>query len=291
MTTMNRLLFPGNVSFKHVTAVAEDEFLHIEPSRVKKWQAQDISGRTEMMPREIFNFSLVYQIPGSWEELVEEVKPNLPWAEDHFQERVGGQPLNPPPSEKYWPFAQQGNAAHKADEKFSHTYPERFWPKFANVGERTADNGRQVFVPHVGIRFGYGDLEDVIQQLINDPTTRQAYLPVWFPEDTGATSGQRVPCTLGYHFMVRGGKLLVTYYIRSCDYMRHFRDDVYMAVRLGQWVAHEISVGSTQGAEVIASVLTMHIANFHVFEGDVPELQRRQDEQKKALDSRLAQYL
>jgi len=268
MTTTSNL-FRG--PFHVITKAIEQNFLAQPTSESNSWQSQDVSSRPEMQPRELANTTVIYDLPRTHDQLIAEVEPNLPWAFDHFQERVSGMPFNPPPSEKYWPYAQQGNAAHKAGEKFSHTYPERFWPKYANQGE-TRPNGRQVFVPHNGIRYEYGDLEDLVNQLINDPTTRQAYLPVWFPEDTGAVHGQRVPCTLGYHFMVRGHELTITYYIRSCDYIRHFRDDVYMAARLAEWVAHQMNVGMTQGAEVRATGMVMHIANFHVFEGDVPAL-------------------
>lgn len=191
------------------------------------------------------------------------VKPNLPWAEDHFLERVSGEPLNPPPSESYWPFAQQGNAAHKKDQQFSHTYPERFWPRHA--GEE-ADQAWDISSPtnrgHWGIRYRYGDLEDLVKILQRNSRSRQAYLPVWFPEDLAAAdAGLRVPCTLGYHFQLqRDDYLHMSYYMRSCDLVRFFRDDVYMAGRLLQWVAHE--TGMRPGK------MMMYIANIHAFEGD-----------------------
>lgn len=184
----------------------------------------------------------------------------MPWAEDQFLERVSGQPLNPPPSEAWWPYAQAGNAAHKTDEKFSHTYPERFWPKRAGAGpDMRFTDWQEGECDAYGIRYPYGDLNDVVAQLEKDRTTRQAYLPVFFPEDTGAVEGQRVPCTLGYHFLWRR-QLNVTYFIRSCDFVRHFTDDAYMAARLGQWVAEK--VGADTGA------LTMHIVSLHIFEAD-----------------------
>lgn len=197
---------------------------------------------------EVEDITLMMDIPSTLEELQDEVKPNLPWAEEHFGERVSGIPYNPPPSHVRWPFAQAGNSQHLSDQKFSHTYPERFWPKFA---------GGDGFQANFGIRYVYGDLEDLIQLLKRNPHTRQAYLPVWFPEDTGAINGQRVPCTLGYHFLVRNGGLKIVYYIRSCDFFRHFNDDVYMAARLAQHVGVAIGVPATR--------LVMHISSMHIF--------------------------
>lgn len=217
--------------------------------------------------RELLNVSFDVMIRNNVEGWQRVIEPNLPWAEEHFLERVSGQPVNPPPSHVRWPYAQQGNNEHiDRQGQFSHTYPERFWPRFANIEGTTYEN-RQVFVPHTGIHYEYGDLEDLIEILERNPYSRQAYLPVWFPEDlTAARVGHRVPCSLGYHFLYRNGGLYCTYYLRSCDFVRFFRDDVYMAGRLAQWVANRLKVP--------VGTLTVHIVNLHCFVGDVPKLQR-----------------
>lgn len=260
-----------------------------------RWQSQDVSARPEMRTHELWNVHIEYHMPRTPQALVYHVKPNLPWAEDHFQERVSGEPLNPPPSNEWWPFAQRGNAAHKGDGvKFSHTYPERFWPKYTGTKvlrpgylpngeyEYRADGiynvdgfaAIKMELPaeayehklRKGVRFDYGDLSDVVDLLKRDPFTRQAYLPVWFPEDTGAVHGERVPCSLGYHFVRNGSQLDCNYFMRSCDYFRHFRDDVYLAVRLTEWVMDKIS----QADEWYPTLgrLNMFISNLHCFAGD-----------------------
>lgn len=234
------------------------------PVDVGQWQGLDVKGDTSKVTWELREAVLGLRMPDSIEAAQLEYSPNLPWAEDHFQERVGGKPLNPPPSNAWWPFAQAGHEAHLRGGKFSHTYPERFWPQYADL-----DGGLDLWAdprPRQGIRFRYGDLDDVVQRLVANPYTRQAYLPVWFPEDTGAPDGERVPCTLGYHFMVRQDMVHVTYHIRACDFMRHFRDDVYMAVRLGQWVRDQLE--ERAGLWLQMGDLTMHIGSFHIFEGD-----------------------
>lgn len=236
-----------------------------EPFDRGEVHAQKVT-QPEMVTREVRDVTLQIKVPESEVLLAGITRCNLPWAEDHFQERVSGQPLNPPPAEAWWPYAQSGNAAHKKGEKFSHTYPERFWPVFANVGGKCADSERVIAVPHVGIRFEYGDLGTLIEVLKKNPRSRQAYLPVWFPEDLRAAQlGERVPCTLGYHFMQHpDGKLHATYYMRSCDLVRFFRDDCYMAGRLLQWIAG--GVGMAPGN------LRLHISSLHAFVGDEPHL-------------------
>lgn len=217
--------------------------------KVGEWQGIHNPDIPQAETIEVEDVSLYFEIGEAMEDLQDDVEPNLPWAEEHFQERISGVPSNPPPSHVRWPFAQRGNEEHvNSDSKFSHTYPERIWPKFAGGNE---------FSANFGIRYGYGDLNDVVDLLRKHPGTRQAYLPIWFPEDTGAVDGQRVPCSLGYHFMIRNGVMKVVYYIRSCDFFRHFNDDVYMAARLCQWVAEQVGVKPGK--------LVMHISSLHIF--------------------------
>lgn len=220
---------------------------------VGEWQAIRNPDMPQMATIEAEDVSFTYNLPRTVDELAAEVRPNRDWADEHFAERVSGIPYNPPPSHVRWPYAQKSNAEH-VDEttKFSHTYPERFWPKGVKSGR-----WESVEAANFGLRFAYGDLGDLVNLLRDRPGTRQAYLPVWYPEDTGAVSEQRVPCTLGYHFLVRNGELKVVYYIRSCDFFRHFRDDVYLAARLGMWVADQIGVRATR--------LVMHVSSMHVF--------------------------
>lgn len=241
-----------------------------EEVEVGEWQSQDVRDKPHMVSRELTHVRFIHTIAHSVKGLQHDISPNLPWAEDHFLERVSGIPYNPPPSEAWWPYAVAGNAEHKDGEKFSHTYPERMWPKMANVGE-TRPNRRQVFVPHNGIRYEYGDLEDLVEQLVKNPQTRQAYLPIWFPEDTGAVAGQRVPCTLGYHFLIRNHHLDIVYYIRSCDLLRHFTDDVYMACRLAQFVAGKLT--ERRHPDIRVNQLVMYISSLHIFRGDYERIE------------------
>jgi len=266
-------------TFREIQYGLTQAFLHSgKVVDVGEWQSIRRSERDLPQQRtvELQNVVFSYPIAPTMEELQEDIKPNHPFAEAQFQDRVGGVPLNPPPSDKLWPWA-----AHLDDSKpqgqYSHTYPERFWPKKAGQAKQVMDSKLEGGVlPHRGVRFDYGDLQDVVSQLAKSPHTRQAYLPVWFPEDTGAVHGERVPCTLGYHFLLREGKLHITYFIRSVDFFRHFPDDVYMACRLCQWVLDRInSMGDFfDWPFTKCGTLTMHMCSLHVFEAERKRLER-----------------
>ena len=69
-----------------------------------------------------------------------------------------------------------------------------------------------------------------------------------------------MPCSLGYHFLYRDNALSVYYYLRSCDIVRHFRDDLYLTAQLLRYVADEVKlpVGN----------MTTHISSLHCFVND-----------------------
>lgn len=224
--------------------------------KTERWQA--IESPDDMW--EVMNHSFQMFTPQTIEELIDEIRPNLPWADDHFSERVGGLPLNPPPSNEWWPFNQKKNEKFKKDDKFSHTYPERIWPKYAS------DNPSSIME---GIRYEYGDFGDLLDLLQREPYTRQAFLPIWFPEDTGSHHRERVPCTIGYHFMRRGDHLHISYFIRSCDIIRHFRDDIYLACRKLFWVLESMKERDYETwKDVNPGYFAMHIVSLHCFAGE-----------------------
>jgi hypothetical protein len=261
-------------NFSAVIAAARQRLIDVGKwVKGDQWQSIDISNKPEMVTREVLNFSFqVAVMSEALADLRKDIKPNLPWADDHFQERVGGEPLNPGVQWSKWPW---GNSADKFRNlpggKFSHTYMERFWPKFADWtnGGKLGDNDEVPPEARSGIRYAYGDLNALIQHLAKHPLSRQAYLPIWFPEDTGVEHGERVPCTLGYHFIHRDGYFHTVYYIRSCDVVRHFQDDIYLAVRLKLWILERLRELDPKWKKVQPGFFTMHITSLHAFKHDM----------------------
>lgn len=267
---MLTLTVPPDGGFEDVVKTLRHRFMDGLAERVEVGEWQAVVGKTEFSATyELEDISFEISVPESKEEWAQEIRPNLPWAEDHFQERVSGLPLNPAPSHEWWPFNVNKNKLHIKQGKFSHTYPERMWPRYASATDNLNDRPTGSDGSNRGIRYRYGDLEDLVNLLKTRPHTRQAYLPIWFPEDTGAHHGERVPCTIGYHFLTRNGKTKIIYHMRSCDFIRYFRDDVYMAGRLLQWVCERVGTKPSK--------LVMHISSMHIFDADLIIMKQRRN--------------
>lgn len=277
-------------------AIADTKYALEKRSKIvhpNKWQGKDVSQSPEMATHELLHHSIRVNmggmrvpstaIGGTLGTLQQDINPNLPWADNHFEERVCGAPINPGVQWAHWPFGLSAQKFLDDEGKFNHNYMERYWPKQAggkNYPTATPEQfwdlhknyeGRGTDYSMRGIRYEYGDLDDVVNLLCGDPLTRQAYLPVWFPEDTGG-GDKRAPCTLGYHFIMRDSRLDITYYIRSCDYLRHFRDDIYLTVRLLLWVLDRCRERSNLWDDITPGDFLMHVTSLHIFRNDYRQL-------------------
>lgn len=239
-----------------------------------RWQSVDLPKIEGARMREVFDIyfrvTLGDERTPSLDEFRRDIGPNLPWADNAFKERVYGAPWNPGVQWANWPWARSASN-FKQPGTFSHSYAERYWPKLGGNqwNDRfEVDHVATILEMHQGLRFPYGDLRDVVQHLAKDPLSRQAYLPVWFPEDTGVVHGERVPCSIGYHFIQRDGYFHCSYFIRSCDYVRHFRDDLYMTLRLQLWVLDELQKLDPFWMRIRPGYLIFHCTSLHCFEQD-----------------------
>ena len=159
---------------------------------------------------------------------------NQPWADAEFKERIMEGFSNP--GEAYKLREEVWNE-FLHDGKFAYTY-----------------NGR--------LRHN-NQLEKVISRLKEDPDSRQLWISLWNPAiDPDRLGGvSRVPCSLGYNFQVRNSRLNMHYVMRSCDFATHFRNDVYLAIKLLEYVAQQVNyeVGD----------FTHTIFSLHVYQKDV----------------------
>lgn len=161
-----------------------------------------------------------------------DLNPIQPWADLEWEERVS---LWVNPGEAWKSRAEVWAEFLNSDGRFAYTYSERLsW----NIGR-------------------------IVAELKLHPESRQLYLGIWEPvNDIHYLGGKaRVPCSLGYWFLYRQGRLGMTYFQRSCDYSTHMQNDLYLATKMLQFVAKE--------AGVIPGHLIHWIGSLHVYTKDV----------------------
>lgn len=269
------------MSFRALRNQIKDRFIkEARPVHTGTWQGVDISERPEAVMYELLNVTATVPLDRHADEdaFRRDIAPNLPWADDHFRERIGGTPINPGIEWANWPWGDSAEKALNEHGMFNHNYMERLWPKFAGHAPRPTTTwtdfidaihelpgkGKDI-KPHRGIRWEYGDLLSLCDLIRRDPYTRQAWIPLFFPEDTGIGDGGRKPCTLGYQFILRDNRVHVYYPLRSCDFAHHMQDDIYLAVRLLMWVKNQ---GSVEWQDAQLGSYSMHCTSLHVFTND-----------------------
>jgi thymidylate synthase len=252
--------------------------------KTERWQGVDVSNNPAAVTYEMKHVYFEVDLAGveDLDHWRQDIGPNLPWADDHFAERVCGSPLNPGKEWANWPWATSANKFREADGIFNHSYSERLWPKYPRHGNGGLyeGHGQLRTIPKVnsspmfGIgRVPYGDLQDLVELLASEPYTRQAVIPLFFPQDTGRGDGGRKPCTLLYNFLVRNKKIDITYPMRSVDLRRHFLDDCYLAIRLLMWVLDRCrEINPEFWHDVGPGSYDMLMTSLHVFANDQREL-------------------
>lgn len=248
----------------------------------QKWQGFDVSQRPEAKMVELLMESFRVQvITESLDYWREDIPANYPWADDHFEERICGYPINPGVQWSKWPWGNKAKDSLDLDgNRFNHNYMERYWPKYADQVKRPTGTLREWQLewdneynydkagPQCGIREEYGDIRDLINTLAHEPDTRQAYYPMFFPEDVIVKG--RKPCSLGYHFILRHGFFHCVYSMRSCDFYRHWADDCYLTLRLQLWILDECrKLNPDVWNDVKPGFFQMHITSLHMFVNDL----------------------
>ena len=73
----------------------------------RRWQGVEIASNPNMACLEVTHVHLEIPMDGYEEDLeayARHIQPDLPWVDDHFEERVGGYPINPGTEFKNWPW-------------------------------------------------------------------------------------------------------------------------------------------------------------------------------------------
>ena len=227
-----RIYMNWNEAYEEIKRDLAEMGINVYP---KTMQDKYIEGNEDYATKELQNYC--YTILNAKSEDVKSFS-TQPWADEEFKERVNPYG-NVNPGTAYKLRMNVWNE-YMHDGKFAYSYNERF--------------------------FRNRQLDKIIARLQADNDSRQLWLSVWdLNEDVDKLGGiSRVPCSLGYNFQCREGKLNIHYVMRSCDFNTHFPNDVYLAIRLLEYVAERCNM------EVGNFTHTMF--SLHVYKKDVSDV-------------------
>jgi thymidylate synthase len=115
-----------------------------------------------------------------------------------------------------------------------------------------------------GHRLQQGGTVEQMSRILNaDLDSRRAYLPIYSSQDSlRASQSTRIPCSLGYHFMVRSDdgirRLHMTYFMRACDFDHFWLSDLLLAGFMGAQVACRLG-GEVQLGNLVHSIISFHL--------------------------------
>lgn len=148
--------------------------------------------------------------------------------------------------------------------------PGRAWKTRRDVWEQFMESRQIPGRPRTHFSYTYSErmggnhITNLVRELQLHPNSRQLWLPVWWPKDENRRGERRVPCSLGYWFVQRGGKLHETYVMRSCDFFTHYANDVALATMLLHYVA--------RSAKLEVGTFTHFVGSLHVYKKDVADV-------------------
>ncbi|MGL4253985.1 MAG: thymidylate synthase [Fusobacteriaceae bacterium] len=223
----------------------------------KSMQNKIVEGNSDYETKELRNYVYTILEP-SVDEIVSFT--TQPWADAEAAERFSGERLNP--GEAYKHREELWNE-FMVEGKQDYSYPERFNPI-------TIDHIREdIFGTITDVDLiDLDQLNEIANELAENPDSRQCFLSIWEPGDIQHIGGKkRVPCTLGYQFMVRDGELHVTYFQRSCDFITHYSNDVYLAILTAKEVAQRIQDRN----DILYPIgsFTHFVSSMHVYNKDI----------------------
>lgn len=200
--------------------------------KVSSMQDKDVSSDDNYLTKEIQGYDFIILNTSDKNFIVH--NDSLEWNTVEFSERISSEYINP-------------GAA----------YLERI-----NVWEEFLHNGKFAYTYNERIRT---QLPIIIEELQKNPTTRQAIIEIHNNLlDIKSLGGKsRVPCSMFYQFMIRDDKLDVIYIMRSSDYFTHFRNDIWQAITLRDYIAETINI--PQGKFI------MFISSLHGYKKDFPK--------------------
>ena len=197
-----------------------------------RMQDKNTEGDDNYSTRELINYSFCIVNVNDINKFAKKVKCSKKWANAEFNERVSPEFINP------------GLAWEHRD---------KVWFEYL-----VKNNGKFAYTYNNRIRT---QLNNVINELGKNQNTRQGIISIFEPtKDSDNIGTDRIPCSMYYQFIFRDNKLHIIYNMRSCDYNLHFRNDMYLAIKLLNHVAEKtkLEVGN----------FYMNIGSLHIYKYD-----------------------
>lgn len=194
--------------------VHRDIFEMSIPVRPKTMQDKNIEGNEDFATIELSGYSFAIKDTTDKDDFIRQRGLNLQWCFNDFKERVNPNSINP--GEAYKLREEWSEFVHEG--KFAYTYNER-------------------------LRY---QLSKTISILKEDNDSRQAVITIYEgdKDSENRLGKKRVPCSMYYQFLIRGGKLNCIYTMRSSDFLTHFPYDIWMAASLRDLIASKIDIPS-----------------------------------------------
>ena len=116
---------------------------------------------------------------------------------------------------------------------------------------------------------GYGrrvgpQLVPAVKRLLSDTDTRQAIIQIWDPLQDQQTK-RDIPCTLGFNFRIRKGKLNMSATMRSNDVFLGAAYDVFMFTQLQATIAKSL--------DIPMGTYTHHAYSLHLYERNLEQIE------------------
>ena len=207
------------------------------------YQNKNVDGNKDFDAKELtgYTFAILNTL-----DVDDIVKDTLEWNKAEFKERIDNIGNNPGEAyklrEDVWkPFLVRG--------KFHYTYSNRI----------------------------KGQLQANINELARNPNTRQVIIQIHDRNrDQDLMGGKgRIPCSMYYQFLIRGNQLDIIYNMRSCDFFTHFRNDIWQAVALQNYIRNMVDLRMSQNKSIfthlVSGKLVMQINSLHGFRKDFPK--------------------
>jgi hypothetical protein len=160
-------------------------------------------------------------------------------------------------AEKFWEFMISGGTdAQEAFKEFPNVAKFMAKPKSDSLPE----NFNTFYGPRIVAQY-----DSIVAELKRSPTTRRATMLILSAADLQLLDKDETlefPCTISMNFQIRGGKLIMSTFMRSQNIAIVFQLDIYLQIKLLHKIAADI------GMKPEDTKYHVHMANGHVFERD-----------------------